>query len=53
MTERKQQTIAEAAQVWELGLLRFLYDKGMITEDEFLGIRQIAEEQYERNKSVS
>ncbi len=53
MTERKRQTIAEATQIWELGLLRFLYDKGIITEDEFFGIRRIAEEQYEMNKSVS
>lgn len=53
MTERKRQSIAEATQIWELGLLRFLYDKGIITEDEFFGIRRIAEEQYEMNKGVS
>jgi len=53
MTERKQQTISEAVQAWELGLLRFLYDKGIITEEEYLGIRKIAEMQHQLEKSVS
>lgn len=53
MTDRKQQLVEEAVQVWELGLLYFLYDKRIITEKEFIGIRGIAEEQFELSKSVS
>lgn len=50
MTDRQQQTVAEAVEAWELGLLHFLYDKGIITEEEYLGIRQIAVEHYELKK---
>lgn len=50
MNDRKEQMIAEAVQAWELGLLKFIYDKDIITEDEYLGIRRIAEEQYALKK---
>lgn len=47
MTERQQQTVSEAIETWEIGLLKFLYDKGIITQEEYFGIRKIAKEQYE------
>ena len=53
MNDRKEQTIAETVQAWEFGLLKFIYDKGIITEDEYLGIRRIVEMQYQLEKSVS
>ena len=46
MTERHQQTVIEAIEAWEIGLLKFLYDKGIITQDEYFGIHKIAKEQY-------
>ena len=50
MTERQQQTVSDAIKAWEIGLLKFLYDKNIITEDEYLGIRRIAEAQYQLEK---
>lgn len=47
MTERQKQTVSEAIEMWEIGLLKFLYDKGIITQEEYFGIRKIAKEQYE------
>ena len=53
MNERQQQTISDAVFYWELGLLRFLYSKGILTEQEYNGILAIAEQQSEeRNKCV-
>lgn len=31
--------------VWEIGLLRFLYQSGIITEQEYKGINRIAKQQ--------
>ncbi len=50
MNDRKEQTIAEAVQAWEFGLLKFIYDKSIITVEEYLGIRRIAEMQYQLEK---
>lgn len=50
MNDRKEQTIAESVQAWEFGLLKFIYDKGIITVEEYLGIRRIAEMQYQLEK---
>ena len=50
MTERQQQTVSEAIEVWEIDLLKFLYDKAIITQDEYLGIQEIAEKHYESKK---
>lgn len=53
MNDRKQQTVSDAVHVWELGLLLFLFEKGIISEDEYLGIRQIAEEQHSQKVIMS
>lgn len=53
MNEKKAQTIQTAAYYWELGLLRFLYEKGVISEKEYMGIQKIAEEQMRSFLSVS
>ena len=47
MNEIQKKTAAKAVYFRELGLLRFLYTKGILTENEYLGIRRIAEEQTE------
>ena len=53
MNERQQQTISDAVFYWELGMLRFLYSKEILTEQEYNGILAIAEQQSEeRNKCV-
>ena len=53
MNEKKAQTIQKAAYYWELGLLRFLYENGVISEKEYMGIQKIAEEQMSPSLSMS
>ena len=53
MNEKKAQTIRTAAYYWELGLLRFLYEKGVISEKEYMGIQKIAEKQMSPSLSMS
>lgn len=53
MTERQKQTVLDAVFVWEVGLLRFLYEKGILTEEEYAGIYEIATEQRGKNVFVS
>lgn len=53
MTERQKQTVSDAVFVWELGLLRFLYEKGILTEEEYHGIYKIATEQKDKKVFVS
>ena len=43
MTERAKQTAADAVFVWEIGMLRFLFCKGLLNEAEYKGILEIAE----------
>lgn len=50
MTERQKQTVTDAVFVWEVGMLRFLYEKGILTKEEYTGIYKIATEQ--RDKKV-
>lgn len=52
MNERQRQTIQNAALIWELGLLRFLYDKGVLTDTEYDGIRLIAKQQADQKSYV-
>ena len=37
--------IRNAQYVWEIGLLRFLYQAGILTEQEYKGIGRIAKQQ--------
>ena len=53
MNEKKAQTIQAATYYWELGLLRFLYEKGVISQKEYVGTQKIAEEQMRSSLSVS
>ena len=48
-----KQLIEKASYYRELGLLQFLYEKGILTEDEYHGIRKIAMEQTTAKKVMS
>lgn len=48
--DKHNQTIIKAIYYRELGLLRFLYEKGILTEEEYHGIRKIAAEQTTEKK---
>lgn len=52
MNERSKQTSEKAAHFWELGILKFLRNKGFLTEDEYQGIKQIAEDDFIKNSYV-
>lgn len=52
MTDKQQQTIDLAVHFWEIGMLLFLYEKGIITEDEYNGIRRIAIDEYNQRINV-
>lgn len=43
--DKRTLAIEKAAYYWELGLLRFLFEKGILTEKEYSEIRKIADEQ--------
>lgn len=53
MTDKQRETIEKAIQIWELGLLLFLYEKGFLTEEEYGGIRRIAESKHAEKFIVS
>lgn len=43
MNECNTRLTKTAIHMWELGLLKFLYMKGILNEEEYNGIRLIAE----------
>ena len=53
MTDKQRETIEKAIQLWELGLLLFLYEKGFLTEEEYNGIRRISESKHTEKFFVS
>lgn len=46
MEEKQQQIKIAAIKAWELGFLHFLYAKGILTEEEYNGIMNIADEEH-------
>lgn len=43
--DKRVQITEKAVFLWEIGLLRFMFDKGVLSREEYSGIRRIAEEQ--------
>lgn len=52
MTERARKTVTDAVFVWEVGMLKFLLQSGVLNEVEYKGILHIAERDW-TNKFVS
>lgn len=50
--DKRQQTIQKVIYCWEIGLLRFLYEKDVLSEEEYAGILKIVKEQ-QNEKFVS
>lgn len=50
MTERQRRTVSDALFFWETGMLRFLFEKGIISEAEYTGIKAIIETQREQEQ---
>lgn len=46
--DKRKATVEKACYFWELGLLHFLFEKGVISEEEYTGILKIAEEQNDK-----
>lgn len=50
MTELQMKTSADAIFFWEIGMLRFLFEKGIISDAEYIGIKTIAENRQEQER---
>lgn len=45
MNEKERETRQNAEYVWEIGLLRIMRENGIINEQEYMAIRNIADSQ--------
>lgn len=45
MNEKERETRQNAVYVWEIGLLRIMYENGIINSQEYKEIRSIADNQ--------
>ncbi len=49
MNDAKKEMIQEASEYWELGILQILFDRKLLTEEEYSGIVQIVKKDYAAN----
>ncbi|MBR3918363.1 MAG: hypothetical protein IKJ59_06460 [Clostridia bacterium] len=50
MNNDRNETVINAAYIWEIGMLKRLYENGVIDKTEYDGILKIINQNYNKNK---
>lgn len=50
MNNERNETVNNAAYIWEIGMIKHLYENGVIDKTEYDGILKIINQNYNKNK---